>query len=183
MIIVHVAISVDGFIAGPDHDMSWTDGAEYDTTNTLANDIARGTGAVLAGRGWYEVATAGGEAALAGIYGGGWTGPVVVVTSQPERIKPEPGLEVATDFESALARAEALAGGKDVGVFGGDVARQAVALGRLDELVLQIVPVVLGAGVPLFGTGRDVPRVRLERTHIGTSGALTDLRFSVLREG
>jgi dihydrofolate reductase len=33
MILLHVAMSLDGFIAGPEHDMSWTGGAEYDTSS------------------------------------------------------------------------------------------------------------------------------------------------------
>src|ERR671913_161044 len=56
MALLHVAMSLDGFIAGPGHDMSWTAGAEYDTSSQLADDVARSTGVVLAGRGWYEVA-------------------------------------------------------------------------------------------------------------------------------
>ena len=58
MVLLHVAMSLDGFIAGPGHDMSWTRGAEYDTSSQLADEIARSTGVVLAGRGWYKVANA-----------------------------------------------------------------------------------------------------------------------------
>jgi dihydrofolate reductase len=58
MVVLHVAMSLDGFIAGPCHDMSWTGGAEYDTSSQLADEVARSTGVVLAGRGWYEVASA-----------------------------------------------------------------------------------------------------------------------------
>jgi dihydrofolate reductase len=50
MILVHVAMSLDGFIAGPGHDMSWTGGAEYDTSSELADEVAHSTGVVLAGR-------------------------------------------------------------------------------------------------------------------------------------
>jgi dihydrofolate reductase len=70
MILVHVAMSLDGFIPGPGHDMSWTGGAEYDTSSELADEVARTTGVVLAGRGWYEVASADEGGAVAGIYGG-----------------------------------------------------------------------------------------------------------------
>jgi hypothetical protein len=45
---------------------------------------------------------------------------------------------------------------------------------------VQIVPVVLGDGVRLFGEA-PAPRVNLERTHVGTSGPLTDIRFRVVR--
>ncbi len=37
MVLLHVAMSLDGFIAGPGHDMSWTGGAEYDTSSQLSD--------------------------------------------------------------------------------------------------------------------------------------------------
>jgi dihydrofolate reductase len=179
MILVHVAMSLDGFIAGPGHDMSWTSGAEYDTSSHLADEVARSTGVVLAGRGWYEVASADEGGAVAGIYGGAWSGPVLVLTHQPERLLSDATVETFSDLEAALARAEELADGQAVSIFGADVARQVLALGRLDEIIVQIVPVVLGDGVRLFGEA-PTPRVRLERTYAGTSGALTDIRFRVV---
>jgi dihydrofolate reductase len=65
-----------------------------------------------------------------------------------------------------------------VSIFGADVARQVLALGRLDEIIVHIVPLILGGGVRLFGEAQT-PQVRLERTYIGTSGTLTDIRFRV----
>jgi hypothetical protein len=65
MIHLHVAMSLDGFIAGPGHDMSCTGGAEYDTSCQLADEVARSTDVVLAGRGWYEVASADEDGAVA----------------------------------------------------------------------------------------------------------------------
>jgi dihydrofolate reductase len=134
---------------------------------------------VLAGRGWYEVASADEGGAVAGIYGGAWSGPVLVLTHHPERLASDPTVEAVSNLDAALARAEELAGVRAVSVFGADVARQVLARGRLDELIVQIVPLVLGDGVRLFGEP-PTPRVRLERTYAGTSGALTDLRFRVV---
>jgi dihydrofolate reductase len=65
-----------------------------------------------------------------------------------------------------------------VSIFGADVARQVLALGRLDEIIVQIVPVVLGDGVRLFREA-PAPQAKLGRTHAGTSGTLTDMRFRV----
>jgi dihydrofolate reductase len=178
MILVHAAMSLDGFIAGPAHDMSWTGGAEYDTSSQLADEVARSTGVVLAGRGWYEVASADEGGAVAGIYGGAWSGPVLVLTHHPERLASDETVEAVSDLETALTRAEELADGRAVSIFGADVARQVLALGRLDEIIVQIVPLVLGDGVRLFGVA-PTPRVRLERTYVGTSGMLTDVRFRV----
>jgi dihydrofolate reductase len=179
MILVHVAMSLDGFIAGPGHDMSWTGGAEYDTSSELADEVARSTGVVLAGRGWYDVGSADESGAVAGIYGGAWSGPVLVLTHHPERLAADATVEAVSDLETGLARAQELAGDRAVSIFGADVARQALALGRVDEIVVQIVPVVLGDGVRLFGEA-PAPQAKLERTYIGTSGVLTDIRFRVV---
>jgi dihydrofolate reductase len=178
MILMHVAMSLDGFIAGPGNDMSWTGGAEYDISSELADEVARSTGVVLAGRGWYEVASADEGGAVAGIYGGAWSGPVLVLTHHPARLASDATVEAVSDLESALARAEELADGRAVSIFGADVARQVLALGRLDQIIVQIVPLVLGDGVRLFGEG-PTTQVRLERTHLGSSGTLTDIRFRV----
>ena len=180
MIHLHVAMSLDGFIAGPGHDMSWTGGADYDTSSQLADEVARSTGVVLAGRGWYEVASADEGGAVAGIYGGAWSGPVLVLTHHPERLASDATVEAVSDLETALARADELAGSQAVSIFGADVGRQVLAVGRLDEIIVQIVPVVLGDGVRLFGEA-PAPRAKLERTHVGTSGPLTDIRFRVAR--
>ena len=137
--------------------MSWTGGAEYDASSQLADEVARSTGVVLAGRGWYEVASADEGGAVAGIYGGAWSGPVLVLTHHPERLASDPTVEAVSDLETALARAEELADGRAVSIFGADVARQVLALGRLDEIIVQIVPVVLGDGVRLFGDGAGSP--------------------------
>jgi dihydrofolate reductase len=98
------------------------------------------------------------------------------LTHRPEQLASDPTVEAVADLDTALARAEELAGDRAVSIFGGDVARQVLALGRLDEIIVQIVPIVLGDGVRLFGEA-PAPRVRLERTYVGTSGALTDIRF------
>jgi dihydrofolate reductase len=178
MILVHVAMSLDGFIAGPGHDMSWAGGAEYDTSSRLADEVAQATGVVLAGRGWYEVASADEGGAAAGIYGGAWSGPVLVLTHDPEELASDQTVEAVSNLETALARAEELADDRAVSIFGADVARQVLARGRLDEIIVQIVPLVLGDGVRLFGEA-PTPRVSLERTYVGTSGTLTDIRFRV----
>ena len=171
-------MSLDGFIAGPGHDMSWTGGAEYDISSEVADEVARATGAVLAGHGWYEVASADEDGAVAGIYGGAWSGPVLVLTHHPHQLASDPSVEAVSALETGLARAKELAGDRAVSIFGADVARQVLALGRLDEIIVQIVPILLGDGVRLFGEA-PAPRVKLERTYLGASGALTNIRFRV----
>ena len=84
---------------------------------------------------------------------------------------------VTGGIESALEQARAAAGGGDVSIAGGaSTVRQYLAAGRLDELFLHIVPVLLGAGERLL---EDVGDVRLEPVEAIHSPAVTHVRYRV----
>jgi dihydrofolate reductase len=175
-VIWHVTMSLDGFIAGPRGEMEWAFG--YHGANAVADDVMRTTGAILAGRGWYDAATARYDG-RAGIYGGAWEGPVLVLTHRPPEGQQDPGITFLSEgIDAAVARARAAAGGgRNLEVFGADVARRCLERGLLDEIVVHLAPILLGAGVRL----PDGSPVRLERTALADSGELTTLRFSVRR--
>jgi dihydrofolate reductase len=83
---------------------------------------------------------------------------------------------VTDGIRSALEQARAAAGDKDVAIAGGaNVAQQYLAAGLVDELLLHVVPVLLGGGVRLFD---DQPPGTLERTRVleGPSG-VTHLQY------
>jgi dihydrofolate reductase len=101
---------------------------------------------------------------------GGWGGrhpmdrPVVVVThSVPEGWPRQdaPFTFVTDGIERAVEQAEALAGDKVVGVNGGTVASQCLNAGLLDEIRVDLVPVLLGGGTPFFDQLKAAP-VELE---------------------
>lgn len=173
--IWHVTMSLDGYIAGPGDTMDWAQG--HGAAGPLAGEIRDATGAILAGRRWHDVATErhGGRA---GIYGGQWDGPVFVLTHEPPAEPPDPGIRfVSGTIEAAVAAARDAAQGGRVGIFGAGIACQLLAGGLLDEIAVHIVPVLLGAGVRLYGDG--APTVTLERIGGTLSPQLTDLRFRV----
>ncbi len=72
------------------------------------------------------------------------------------------------------------AGGKDVGLGGGQIVRQLLGAGLLDELQLQLVPVLLGGGVRLF-EGLAPDAAELQCTEAVESHGIAHLRFRVLR--
>jgi RibD C-terminal domain len=72
------------------------------------------------------------------------------------------------------------AGDRDVGVFGADVARQCLRAGLIDEIVVHVVPVLLGEGLRLFDSP-GAPPVRLVKTRCDDPGQITDLTFEVVR--
>jgi dihydrofolate reductase len=120
----------------------------------------------------------------------GWWGddppfhvPVFVLTSHArETVVKEGGTTftfVTDGIESALEQATAAAGGKDVSVAGGaSVVQQYLAAGKLDELQIHLVPVLLGGGVSLFDRDGGTP-LALEADRVVESVSVTHLRFRV----
>jgi dihydrofolate reductase len=170
----HVVMSLDGYIAAPGDDMSWV----FDAWGPSATveEIVGSTGAIVMGRRTYEVE----DRDRPGIYGGMWSGALFVVTHQPPATVPDWMTGSFVDgVEEAVAQARFTAGERKVGLLGASVARQCLQAGLLEEIVVQVAPVLLGAGVRMF----DPPegrRIKLEKTSVAESGRLTDLRFRVL---
>jgi dihydrofolate reductase len=177
-LIWHVTMSLDGFIAGRDDAMDWAFG--HGPTGPLAGDVMQATGAILAGRRWHDVAMARYDG-RAGIYGGAWSGPVLVLTHRPPADPPDPAIQFVTGgIEDAVAAAREAAGGRSVGVFGATIAHQCLAAGLLDELAVHVAPVLLGDGVRLYGAP-PAAQVALERIDATLSPQLADLRYRVRR--
>jgi dihydrofolate reductase len=170
-VIWHTMMSLDGFIAGPDDTMDWA--FEQSGASALADETRDRIGAIVAGRRWYDVATARYDGRQ-GIYGGRWDGPVFVLTHHPPETSGDPGIAfVSNGIHDAVATAREAAAGKAVGIFGATIARQCLAEGLIDELVVHVAPVLLGDGVR-FHDAPGAERIRLQ-------GDVADLRFHVAK--
>jgi dihydrofolate reductase len=178
-VVWHVTMSLDGFIAGPDDAMAWA--FEFEGPNPLADEVMRDTGAILAGRRWYDVATER-YSGRQGIYGGAWDGPVFVITSRADHDVSDPGITLLTgDLDDAVATAREAAGDKNLEIFGANVAAQCLDRGLVDEIVVHVAPVLLGDGVRLYGEAGSRAQVELELVDRAESGQLQSLRFRVRR--
>ena len=168
-VVVNRAMSLDGFIAGPDNAMDWI--FEYFREDPFP-EVMRATGAMLVGRGTHEVAK---RMPPEGTdYDGG---PVFVLTHQPPD-EPEQGVTFLTcDLAKAVATARAAAGGKNLEILGADVASQCLQRGLVDEVLVYVLPVLLGDGVRFSTSG--LGRIDLEPFSNEQSGAVTMLRFRV----
>ena len=149
---VYIACSLDGFIAGPDDDLSWLPGANGTAPEGATSNGALGyeafmadVGAILMGRKTYAVARG---------FEGPWPygdTPVLIVTHRPlDPDAPAAVRAIDGNVDDVVAAARAAAGDKDVYLDGGSLIRQALDAGLVDELVVTQVPVVLGAGASLF---------------------------------
>src|SRR5262249_56833941 len=105
------SLSLDGFIAGPGHAMDWI--FEFMAPDAFP-EIAAATGAMLIGRRTYEVAKRQRDADELGgkEYGGGWAGPVVVLTHRPPEPPGPAGMFLTRDIRQAGAPGRRAAGGQ-----------------------------------------------------------------------
>lgn len=143
---VFIACSLDGFIAGPGDDLSWLPPPGDDDFGHGAFMAA--VGAILMGRRTYDVVT-GFDAWPYGLV------PLLVATTRALTPAVPSVRAVSGSIASLIHDALAAAGGRDVYIDGGDLIRQALDAGLLDELIVTLVPVILGEGLPLFaGAGR-----------------------------
>jgi len=177
-VVVNRAMSLDGFIAGPGHVMDWGDGrqlADFAAPDDIA-EIAAATGAMLIGRRTYDVGSRM-AADRPGSYDYPFPGPFFLLTHRPPE-PPDPGVTVLTgDIGAAVASALDAAGGKNLEILGADVAGQCLRRGLVEEILVYVLPVLLGDGIPFSAPG--LARVDLEPVSSTRSGAVTLLRFRV----
>jgi len=190
-------MSLDGYIAGPDESgfdrlFQWYGNGDVEVPTTHDDMTFRltqpsadhlrtyldDTGALVVGRHLFDITRS--------WRGNHPLGRPVVVLSHSDRVPDgwpadAPFVFVSDGIEAAIAKAKELAGGKNVGLNGGTIASQALDAGLLDEVWVDLVPVLLGGGTPFF-SGLGVAPVDLEGPVSITEGkAVTHLRYKVKR--
>jgi dihydrofolate reductase len=181
-LIAGITLSLDGFMADPDGDAH----ALYSDFETLmASEVMQEqldeTGSVLMGRRMFDAA--GDPDSYAADYE--FQVPLVIVTHRPFEREParndELFVEAATDgLPAAVERAKELAGDRHVtGIFGSGILGQLLALDLVDELRIDVMPVILGAGTRYFD-GVDRP-LDLELLSSVRTGPRTSLHLAVKR--
>jgi dihydrofolate reductase len=168
-VVMHNVVSVDGFIADANDDVGplfdWYFNGDHPLTPGEMTDPSPGgmkvskasfdyvrpmwdsIGAMVIGRHLFDITN-------------GWEGKppagehVVVVSHRPKPAgwHPEASYHFLDDIAGAIAKAKALAGGRTVAVASGDVGGQALALGLIDEVAMDVAPVVFGSGKRYFGS-------------------------------
>jgi len=177
-LLYSVTMSVDGFIAGPGGDMSWL--AEYLGPNPAVDNLIGDIGALLVGnRTFHGDDPHRGTTQEGKPFGGGWSGPQFVLTHQAPDA-PVPGVTFVSDLDTGVSAATASAGEKYVNVLGANIARQCLQASLLDEILVFIVPVLLGDGVRLFDHAGGAT-VKLDRLSLVQGPKATNLWFTVVR--
>ncbi|MGY1708379.1 dihydrofolate reductase family protein [Geodermatophilus sp. SYSU D00758] len=177
-VVVNRCMSLDGFIAGPGRSMDWGNDralADFVAPDDLAG-IAAATGAMLVGRRTWEVgARMKTEKPDSVDYP--FSGPVFLLTHRP-LVPPDPDVTILTgDIGEAVATALDAAGGRNLEILGADVAGQCLQRGLVDEILVYLLPVLLGDGIRFSPPG--LARTDLEPIGSTRSGDATILRVRV----
>lgn len=155
-----VAVSLDGFIAGPNGEYDWI---VMDPAIDFAAMFREFDTAVM-GRKTYEVVSRDGHMGM-------MAGVECVVFSRTLPASTSPGLRVVADDPAAVVAALKGQPGKDVWLYGGgELFATLLAAGLVDTVELAVIPVVLGAGVPLLPAGRVTPLVLCDHKVLPGSG-------------
>lgn len=177
-VFVHTMMSLDGFIAGPNDDMSWVFRHAGDMPSELIDEVIARTGAVLGGRRVYDVGRQVQRPGKRGLFDGRWSGPHFILTHTPPTDETEPFYTfLSGDVRNAVATALAAADGRDLLVLGANVVDQCLEAGLVDEILIHLAPELLGDGVRLFGA--PTVRTSLKTLDVSASGQLTNLRLRV----
>jgi len=190
-VITSAAVSLDGFIAdtedavGPLFD--WYNNGPVEVYGTdkdrpfkvspqsaeYINSIWPNVSAVVMGRrlfdltnGWHGVPAVGDH--------------VFVVTHDPPTDWPFPDapFTFVNGVEDAIDQAKAFADDRTVSLTAGNLTGQALAAGLVDEVVLNLVPVILGSGIPFFGTYSGA-QVLLDDPSVIQGTGVTHLHYRV----
>ncbi|QWF77817.1 dihydrofolate reductase family protein [Amycolatopsis sp. CA-230715] len=192
-VFTQASVSLDGYISGPgqsgfDRLFAWCtagpvatpttdpDRLTYRTSETTARylcELQERIGACVVGRKQFDLTA-------------GWAGrhpsgvPVFVVTHRP----PPPGWDAAAPFTfvtdgvaNAIALAREAAGQRDVGVGPGGTVADALRAGLLDELRMDVVPVVLGGGTPMLSGLDGAAPIGFEQAEVVEGIGVTHLTY------
>jgi dihydrofolate reductase len=158
--------------------MSWVLRYAGDMPSATVDEVIARTGAVLAGRNVYDVGRRIQRPEARGLFGGRWRGPHFILTHTPPTDETDPSyIFLSGDVRDAVATALAAADGRDVLLLGANVVDQCLGVGLVDEILMHLVPELIGDGVRLF----DVSTLRASLTtlDVSASGKVVNLRLRV----
>jgi len=196
-VIAGFSMSLDGFVAAPDdgvpHIFDWYGNGtvRFDwpgndmvsdvtpASATYLRDLVEQTGALVVGRRVFD-------------YTDGWAGrhpigvPVFVISHRgpegwDERHDPSRTTFVPGGVARAMEQAQSVAGDKCIGVAGPNIAQQCLDLGLLDEIRVELAPVVLGEGIPFFANLKNTPFL-LDNPTVIEGDRVTHLVYTVRKE-
>ena len=193
-VVAGLTMSVDGYVAHPDDSVGllfdWYNSGDVEVRwpgNDMVSHVTPQSaaylrrvidqaGALVVGRRVYDFTN--------GFRGGHPVGvPLFLVTHHPPEKWPRPDAPftaVTDGVSAAIEQAKHAAGDKTVSLSGPSIIQQALTLGLVDEVVVELAPVLLGRGIPFFGELANP--ILLDDPQVIEGKRVTHLRFRVRRE-
>ncbi len=201
-VVIDMTMSLDGFVAGPNDGKQYPLGQhggmaifdwytsgpdvmipgimspEHGPNRDEVDRMFAESGAFIFGRKTYDITNGwGGRHPLNGV-------PVFILTHTPPAPETVPkgpsNLTFVTDgIGSAIDKARAVAGGKDIKLGGASPGKQALAAGLCDEIIVHVAPYLLGGGVRLFDELAD--GIRLDKLSASDGPLATHIRYRVIK--
>lgn len=176
-----MAVSLDGFVADRDGNVQGISDPIALREGGYLDTLIAETGAVVMGRRSFDMAED--PDWFVGNYE--FQVPIFVLTHRPPPVAPKQDERLTFTFVTdgvgpAIAEAKAAARDDVVQVLGANVIQQALRAGLVDELHVQVMPVLLGSGLRLFD-GPGLERVNLAKAGVREIGPMTELRFRVVK--
>lgn len=192
-VFAQITMSLDGFSAGPNvspanplgdngallHNWLFGDKQTEPTEidRQVAREISSNTGAFIVGRTMFDVGIGTWDDGTFGV-------PCFVITHRPQPVLlkgPTTFSFITEGIEFALQQARTAAADKEICILGGpSILQQYIAAGMIDELRLDIAPILLGRGTPLF-KGSNIPPTEFEQVRLLGSPLATHMIFRVAK--
>ncbi|MGH3879697.1 MAG: dihydrofolate reductase family protein [Actinophytocola sp.] len=188
-VVAHMSMSLDGYVADPSDGceelFGWYGNGEVEVPSNdprwtfhvsaasapMLREAFDGCGALVCGRRLFD-------------HTKGWGGnhptgaPLFVVTHRPIVDWPHPVTFVTDGVASAIEQAKQVAGDKVIAAASTTVVQQCLDLDLLDEIQVNLVPVLMGEGIPFFPNLTRTP-VRLTDPEVIAGKGVTHLRYQV----
>jgi dihydrofolate reductase len=193
-VLFNISMSLDGFVAGPNDEVdqlfAWYFSGDTEfpfpgsdflfkvsrASAELLQETSQTTGAIIDGRRVFDVSGAWGGKPPLGV-------PHFVVTHtipQEWVYEGSPFTFVTDGVESAIAQAKQVAGEKNVVISTPTIMQQALKGGLLDEISIDLVPILLGSGIRLFEK-LDATPIDLEKLRVVEGTGVTHLSYRVVK--
>lgn len=187
-VLFNMSVSLDGFVAGPKDEVdkvhAWYFKGDTDVLGVFKvskasaariQESAGRVGAIVCGKRTFDLSGAWNGSPPMGVHH-------FVVTHNPAKEWTKAGSPftfIMDGVASAIAQAKAHAGAKDVVVSTAHVMRQCLQAGLIDEIHIDLIPIILGAGIPLFD--RLGAPVELDQMRMVEGKGVTHLAYRVIK--